>query len=66
MKITVNGKVTEVPAGTSLSLFVEERGLRRDGIIAELNERVIAGVSWESTVLLDGDCLELVSLVGGG
>lgn len=66
MKITVNGKPVEISENTSLGEFMEAHRLRREGIIAELNERVIVRGAWGSAMLRDGDCLELVSLVGGG
>ena len=66
MKITVNGKAVEIWENTSLSGFIEVYNLRREGVIAELNEKVITRDMWEDAVLREGDCLELVSLVGGG
>ncbi len=66
MKIVANGKVTEVAEGTSLQEFVLGRKTQAEGVIAELNEKVIRRDMWTGTVLADGDRLELVSLVGGG
>jgi sulfur carrier protein len=66
LKITVNGKPVEISENTSLSEFIEARKLKQEGIIAELNERVVARGMWGGAVLMEGDCLELVSLVGGG
>jgi sulfur carrier protein len=66
LKITVNGKPVEISENTSLSEFIETHKLRQEGIITELNERVIARDMWRGAVLTEGDCLELVSLVGGG
>lgn len=66
MKITVNGKAVEILEKMSLKDFVEARKLRQEGIIAELNEKVVTRDKWESAVLAEGDRLELVSLVGGG
>ena len=66
MKITVNGRTVEISADMSLKDFIEARKLRQEGVIAELNEKVVARGMWESAWLSEGDCLELVSLVGGG
>ncbi|MDR2018313.1 MAG: sulfur carrier protein ThiS [Syntrophobacterales bacterium] len=65
MKINVNGKAVEISEKTTLLEFVEVRGIR-DGVIAELNGRVVPRNVWADMVLSDGDCLEMVSLVGGG
>jgi sulfur carrier protein len=65
LKINVNGKAVEISEKTTLLEFVEVRGIR-DGVIAELNGRVVPRNVWADMVLSDGDCLEMVSLVGGG
>jgi sulfur carrier protein len=66
LKITVNGKLIEISENTSLSEFIEARKLKQGGVIAELNEKVIARGTWGNMVLTEGDRLELVALVGGG
>jgi sulfur carrier protein len=66
MRITVNGKTVEIAEKTSLGYFVLSRGLVPEGVIAELNERVVPRDAWTKTLLVEGDCMELVSLVGGG
>jgi len=66
LKITLNGKAVEISEEMSLKDFIEARSLRREGVIAELNEKVVARDEWGSALLAEGDCLELVSLVGGG
>jgi len=66
LKIKVNGKPVEISEETSLKDFIEARSLGREGVIAELNEKVVARDKWGSALLAEGDSLELVSLVGGG
>ncbi len=66
MKIRVNGKERDVPEGACLEDFIIGLGLRPEGVIAELNMKVVRRDSWMETVLRPGDSLELVSLVGGG
>ena len=66
MRITVNGRTTDVTEETRLSDFVAAHKLEGKGVIVELNEKVIVRDLWAETVLKEGDCLELVSLVGGG
>ena len=66
MRIIVNGKATEVAENSNLGEFITACTLEGKGIIAELNEKVIIRDLWVETVLKEGDCLELVSLVGGG
>lgn len=66
MKIKVNGRERDVPEGASLQDFILHTGIRPEGIIAELNRKVIRRDSWKEALLISGDSLELVSLVGGG
>jgi thiamine biosynthesis protein ThiS len=66
VKIRVNGKERDVPEGASLQDFILGLGLKPEGVIAELNLKVMGRDSWKETTLAPGDSLELVSLVGGG
>jgi thiamine biosynthesis protein ThiS len=67
LKVNVCGKATEMKEGTSLQEFLESHGLGgAKQAIAVLNEKVVQNDLWPETVLVEGDCLELVSLVGGG
>ncbi|HEY3276579.1 MAG TPA: sulfur carrier protein ThiS [Syntrophorhabdaceae bacterium] len=66
MKIEVNGRERDVPEGASLHDFILGTGVKPEGVIAELNRRVMGRDLWKETLLSSGDSLELVSLVGGG
>lgn len=66
MKVMVNGKPMDVGESVSLTDFIKTIRSDPEGLIAELNEKVINKEIWTETVLADGDQLELVSLVGGG
>jgi thiamine biosynthesis protein ThiS len=64
--IVVNGKAVEAEESTRLSEFISARRLQPETVIVELNEKVVRKDAWEKTLLAEGDCIELVSLVGGG
>ncbi len=66
MKLVVNGKAVEAIENINLHEFIAARRLQPETVIVELNERVVRKDAWEKTMLADGDCIELVSLVGGG
>ena len=66
MKVKVGGKSVEMEEGTSLRDFMESHGLLGVKAIVVLNDRVVRHEFWHETALGEGDCLELVSLVGGG
>ena len=66
MKAILNGKATEIVENTSVLDLVLSRNLEAEAIIVALNDKVIKRDQWIDTTINEGDCLELVSLVGGG
>jgi sulfur carrier protein len=66
IRITLNGEPRALPPGTTVDGLVGDLGLRSDVVAVELNERLVARTARTSTVLRDGDRLEVVTLVGGG
>ena len=66
IQVTINGKRRELSEGMSLREMVLFLNLRPERAIIELNETVVPKDRWEATVIKENDCLELVSLVGGG
>ena len=66
MELKINGNVKEVKEGISISNLLEEMKTPAIGIAVELNREIIPRSSHESTVLKDGDELEIVKMVGGG
>ncbi|MDI1326281.1 MAG: sulfur carrier protein ThiS [Brevundimonas sp.] len=65
MRIQVNGEVREVEAGTILAL-VEELGLDVRKVAVERNLEIVPRSLHGTTVLAEGDRIELVQFVGGG
>ena len=65
MKLTINGELREVAAGTVWTLL-EELGLHPQGSIVERNREIVDRDAYRETHLSEGDILELVRLVGGG
>ena len=66
MKVTVNGKAMEVTENRNLYDLLQSSKVKADAIIVVLNDVVVRKDMWTETVLNEGDCMELVSLVGGG
>ncbi|MBP7528815.1 MAG: sulfur carrier protein ThiS [Syntrophorhabdaceae bacterium] len=66
MKITVNGKATEIDEGMDLHRFVYSGKANPEKVILVLNDGVVKSDQWSLTVLSEGDRVELVSFVGGG
>lgn len=65
MTITLNGQPTQIAAGTTVRMFLAERGLSPDKVAIELNRRLLKSERYD-VELKDGDELEIVTFVGGG
>ena len=65
-ELQVNGESRTCRAGTSLPDFLTEVGLNPKLVAVEYNGEILARALWEQTVLKSGDCLEIVTIVGGG
>lgn len=66
MEVTINGKKTDIPEGTTLAGFVARKGLNPETVVLEANGSIVGREAWEATALAPGDTLEVVSFVGGG
>jgi sulfur carrier protein len=66
IQIQLNGKTRLVPAGCSIARLLGELGLPLVGIAVERNRELVARERIGETILLEGDHLEVVTLVGGG
>ena len=63
---TVNGTKKELPGVFSVKEYLEQNGYVISQIAVELNEEILPKTEYVSTVLKDGDVMEIVSLMGGG
>lgn len=66
MQVFVNGEAKEIPEGTTLRGLIEHVGLGKALCAAEVNKNAVRRSEQETTKLMPGDSIELVSLVGGG
>jgi len=65
MQLTVNGQPRDIDA-TTVRQLVEQLGLGDQPVAVERNRKVVPRSLHETTLLEEGDTLELVTLVGGG
>jgi thiamine biosynthesis protein ThiS len=65
VRITVNGQWREVSSSSVLELL-EALSLEPRRVAVELNKRIVPRARYGATALADNDCLEIVTLVGGG
>lgn len=64
--VTINGKTTELPAGTTISGFLAGRDLHERLVVVERNGIIVKRDRFAETIIEEGDLLEIVHFVGGG
>jgi len=66
IQIQVNGKQREVEKGVSIAELLQQLELDPRYLAVERNRELIPRAEHANTLLATGDCLEVVTLVGGG
>ena len=66
MDITVNGDPTKLEDGLSVAALVAQRAPDHRRIAVAVNADVVPRSAWPSTVLRDGDAVEVLVAVAGG
>jgi sulfur carrier protein len=66
MTLTINGESRDFPDDLTLSTLVQQLGMKGDRVAVELNLEIVPRGTWDSTLLKNGDKLEIVHFVGGG
>ena len=69
MKLKINGEVKTISSSNEellLEVLLEHLGYKPQLVVVELNGEIINPKFWISTKIKNGDCLEIVTIVGGG
>ncbi len=66
MRILVNGQPMEVREGVTVEDLLRDLGVRRDFTAIALNREVAPRSAYGTTVLRDGDRVEIVHPMAGG
>jgi len=66
MTLKINGEDRTVCDGITLAELLEQLELAGKYVAVERNREVISFRTYAETILAEGDCLEIVTLVGGG
>ena len=64
--VRVNGKRVELAAPTGLLDYIATLGVDPRAVAVEQNGVILERDAFEKTVLVDGDVVEIVRMVGGG
>lgn len=66
MTITLNGDRHELTAPMSVSALLQQLEIDARRVAVELNLAVVKKAAYDSSVIKDGDEIEIVNFVGGG
>lgn len=66
MYITINGNKKEIDNNKNLQDLLKYFFEKDEGIIVELNEKIIHRDHWKELPLKEGDVIELIQFIGGG
>jgi len=64
--VYINGEKREIAAVLSVEQLLQELGIRPGRVVVELNRDVISRAAHGTTLLKEGDSIEIVHFVGGG
>ena len=69
MQLKINGEIKTINNSNEellLEALIENLGYKPQLVVVELNGAIINPKDWISIKIKNGDCLEVVSIVGGG
>lgn len=66
MKILFNGKEIMTEDGMTIASLLEQRQLKPETVIVELNYELVKKEKWSDTPLKENDSIEVLRFVGGG
>ncbi|MHB8191192.1 MAG: sulfur carrier protein ThiS [Ferrimicrobium sp.] len=64
--IHLNGLSIELNSPTSLSNLLEAQNIDLLGVAVARNETIVSRAAWESTLINDGDRIEVITAMQGG
>jgi thiamine biosynthesis protein ThiS len=66
MTIKLNGDAREIPGPLSVSALLQQLDIDARRVAVELNLAVVKKAAYDSSVINEGDEVEVVNFVGGG
>ncbi|MFQ5539194.1 MAG: sulfur carrier protein ThiS [Candidatus Binatia bacterium] len=66
MIVRINGDKKEIGAGLTVAKLLAELEIRPGRVVVELNRDVLSREAHGTTILKEGDQIEIVQFVGGG
>lgn len=65
MQLNVNGQIRKFNETLTISQLLQKLDLSPERVVVELNREILTSAAF-STLLKDGDAVELIQFVGGG
>jgi sulfur carrier protein len=66
MAVRINGKEIDTCEGLTLGKFLRDKEIAVEKIVVEYNLNVLSREFFDSTLIKNGDNIEILSFVGGG
>ena len=66
LSVSVNGAPMRIAGGASVADLLARLGVANPRVAVERNKEIVPRAAHASTILTEGDVLEVVELVGGG
>ena len=66
MEITVNGEKKSCSDPTTVEELLLSLGIKASSVVVERNFQIVARTDFEHELVLEGDTIEIIRLVGGG
>jgi len=66
ISIKLNSKDKQIEDGSSISDLLNFLDIKPEGIVVEVNLNIIRKEKYRDIVLKDGDCVEIITFLGGG
>lgn len=66
LRIQVNGEPRPCPPGLSLDQALTALGFQPSLVVVEYNGTILSRQYWPAQLVQESDCLEVVTIVGGG
>lgn len=66
MKISINGKETDMENGVTIEKLLLSLGVKPEGIAVELNKEIVPRAGHRLTAIKENDSIEIIRMAGGG
>ncbi len=66
MQVTLNGESRDIRPGCTVAALLADLGINPKTVVAQINDDIAERSAFETTLINDGDTVELIRFVGGG